>query len=177
MKQRNRFSAASAAVAAVLVILFVILSYRNPPLRITGGVTGISGKARDEVVVGWDLSNNGWFPARITEVTVEGYEGMNPIWLMGAVGTHGQMVGSSMDRIPQQDGYWLQPLGHFTVPPSRALPAWENAAQHARTFKAPSLYGLVALYRFQEEGKYAVAERITIRYRYLGLPMRLIHSW
>lgn len=105
----------SGAVLAFLAVVFIGMSYRYPPLRFGGGVTGIDGKPGDEVAVGWDLQNTGIFPVRITEVSIAGYSGVAPFWTVGAVGTHSQMVGSAMSRDPQHDGYLPFPLGEFST--------------------------------------------------------------
>ncbi|MHB9146842.1 MAG: hypothetical protein ACYC5Y_16165 [Symbiobacteriia bacterium] len=78
--------ASIGGIAPVLAAaVFVLVSYRHPPLTFTGGTTGISGKAGDLRFVGWDLRNSGWFPARITEVAISGYEGIHPRWTVGAI--------------------------------------------------------------------------------------------
>ncbi|MFZ5825645.1 MAG: hypothetical protein ACOY94_15220 [Bacillota bacterium] len=163
------------ALLALGAILFVLFSYRTPPLVLGGGVVGIAGKADDRVNAGWNLHNRGWLPVRVTEVTIEGYDAVAPLWTAGAVGTHALMVGSSMSSIPQEDGYLLYPLGSFTVPPDWRLPVWENATPTARTLKAPRNYGLITRYMILKEGQHPLARSVTIRYRYLGLPMTLHH--
>lgn len=174
---RARVLGGGAAAVLLAAALFVTQSYRNPPLIWGGGVTGVRGKAGDEIAVGWDLGNRGWFPVRITEVTIEGYEGLAPLRVVGAIGPSATMVGSSMPPVPEEQGYILQTLGAFSVPPARNLPAWEIPSQTAVTYRAPRHYGLIISYRFREEGRYdPVARTFTVRYRYLGLPMALHQS-
>ena len=169
---RNKIVAGVIALFVVLVSSAIVYTYLRPPLRFGITTGGHKGEVGEQLSIGWELINGGWFDARIEKVRWEAYPGQpaSVLWVAGAVGSW-RSVGSSMSVNPVDDGYLLIPLGEFVIPPQRRLPNPEVTSDSI-TFRRPRYYGLVARYLFTESGVSPMG-KLTIKYTYMGLPLTL----